>query len=790
MAESKFTWTNAYPRIADAIYRLASTPERLGKILSSVFNGTHGVTFPKNAGEPFESSQADPFSFFASFNRGTTDSKRRTIIQLIASELGLDNLEIPSDFNGVPLVNAQQSWFFGAKGDRKETDIPGLWRAFVAAIDYADNPTPSTRSAFIEAYDAAINQFLVSWKLTMGLFWIRPYAFMTLDSKSRAYLQDQDLASFGKGLPTGEQYLELLDRIRETSKKSFPELSAVAYEWASKSKQDWWPSLDEYDPAITVKQWLELLSNKTVFDDQSLTLMHRMVDHGGEATCKQLSDKYGQSPQFYISTAVALAKRVAKATGCPVVEPVENSKWWPVLFIGKPASKADGGTYIWKLRPELREALETFSPNAPSHWWLTANPKIWSLSDIGIGEEQEYTLYNEKGNPRRILSNFLAARKGDMIIGYEAAPTKRVVALCEVVRDCDGKLLSFKKVRDVDAPIPYASIKADPVLSNCEFCKNPNGSFFKLTEEEFATLEAMMDETSPLSSPSSIPHYGKEKFLESVYVDEEDYTALESLLRRKKNLILQGAPGTGKTFAAKRLAYSLMGAKDKTRIEMIQFHQNSTYEDIVIGYRPTDEGGFEIHEGVFMRFCKRAAADPEKDYFFIIDEINRANISKVFGELLMLIESDHRGDLITLPVGGMRFSVPDNLYIIGMMNTADRGLALIDYALRRRFAFFEMKPALDHARFRESIEKAGAGRKALEQLVDQVAKLNKTIADDPALGKGFCIGHSYFCVEGAISEDDVHSIARYEIEPLIEEYWFDEPDKVKTEIGKLESIFA
>ena len=296
----------------------------------------------------------------------------------------------------------------------------------------------------------------------------------------------------------------------------------------------------------------------------------------------------------------------------------------------------------------------------------------------------------------------------------------------------------------------------------------------------------MMEDGNPLVSQTVLEPYSDERFLNEVFVGEDDLVAMKALLKRKRNIILQGSPGTGKTFAAKRLAYAMMGEVDESRTQIVQFHQNTTYDDFVVGYRPNGEGGFEIQDGVFVRFCKRALADPGRSYFFIIDEINRANISKVFGELLMLIEADHRGESVTLTVGEGRMSVPENLYIIGMMNTADRGLALIDYALRRRFAFFGMKPALDNPQFAKKIEDAQNGK--LSELVKQVVSINKTIAADSTLGAGFCIGHSYFCLESPVSDEDVASVIRYEIEPLIEEYWFDDQNKVRECRAMLEGV--
>ena len=179
--------------------------------------------------------------------------------------------------------------------------------------------------------------------------------------------------------------------------------------------------------------------------------------------------------------------------------------------------------------------------------------------------------------------------------------------------------------------------------------------------------------------------YTADDFLHDVFMDEDRYNILKALLLTKKNVILQGAPGVGKTFAAKRLAYSIMGEKDTNRVKMVQFHQSYSYEDFIMGFRPT-ETGFELKKGVFYEFCRKASED-DRPYFFIIDEINRGNLSKIFGELFMLIESDKRGVELQLLYADEQFSIPSNVYIIGMMNTADRSLAMLDYALRRRFAF-------------------------------------------------------------------------------------------------------
>lgn len=270
--------------------------------------------------------------------------------------------------------------------------------------------------------------------------------------------------------------------------------------------------------------------------------------------------------------------------------------------------------------------------------------------------------------------------------------------------------------------------------------------------------------------------YTKQDFLSEVFMSEEKYDKLAAVLLNKKNIILQGAPGVGKTFSAKRLAYSLIGAVNEDAIEFVQFHQNYSYEDFMMGYKPSGSS-FELKKGVFYRFCKKAEANPDSKYFFIIDEINRGNLSKIFGELLMLIENNYRGTSAALAYNDEKFSVPENLYIIGMMNTADRSLAMIDYALRRRFSFFEMEPGFETKGFIQYQQ--SLNNEIFNDLLAKVIELNAEIASDRSLGRGFCIGHSYFCGrdELSCSDDWMQEVVDYDILPMLGEYWFDDQEK-------------
>ncbi len=548
--------------------------------------------------------------------------------------------------------------------------------------------------------------------------------------------------------------------------------------------EKWWPL--DYSPNLTVDDWKEFLIDPIIFTKSSLEIMTRIKDYGGKATCEQLSVKYGRTTDFYENGSSALAKRVANMTECPVFTVNDdNVIWWPILYVGKPVGE---GLYLWKLRDELSKALDEVDlshirlyaesdgdENENHYWWLNANPKVWRFSNINIGEKESYTLFNDNGNKRRVFKNFLNAKKGDMIIGYESYPIKQVVAIGKVTDEQDGEKICFEKVEDLSYPIDYAVLKDCPELGDMEYFTNQQGSLFKLSKKEYDFIIGLISEKNKILNSIDInKKYTKKEFLEEVYVSEAKYDRLVSVLKRKKNIILQGAPGVGKTFAAKRLCYSIMGEKDDSRIEFVQFHQNYSYEDFVMGYKPVKEG-FELRHGVFYRFCKKASKNPDKDYFFIIDEINRGNMSKIFGELLMLIENGYRGKSVKLAYNGVNFCVPERLCIIGMMNTADRSLAMIDYALRRRFSFFDMEPGFDSEgflKYQESFD-----NDTFDRLISEIKNLNKEITNDKYLGKGFCIGHSYFCGAEECTDEWMREIVDYDILPMIDEYWFDDNDK-------------
>jgi 5-methylcytosine-specific restriction protein B len=425
-------------------------------------------------------------------------------------------------------------------------------------------------------------------------------------------------------------------------------------------------------------------------------------------------------------------------------------------------------------------------------WWLNANPKIWSISNHIEGQRQTYTTHNERGNKRRIYKYFEVAKPGDLIIGYESTPTKQIKAIYEVTKGIhntvNGEEIEFELVEKLEIPVHWNDLKNNTALQSCEVFKNNQGSLFKLTEDEYDIIREIIDNKNIITEKQlQSGKIKKYKFIEDSdkpFISETDFLQTVALLKRKKNIILQGPPGVGKTFIARKIAYEIMQEVKDANIEMVQFHQSYSYEDFIQGLRPTQKGGFDLRDGIFYSFCQRALAHPDRPFFFIIDEINRGNLSKIFGELLMLIEADKREEKFALKLTYAeeeedRFYVPENLYIIGTMNTADRSLAIVDYALRRRFAFVTLQPHYGN-NFRSFLAAKDLTGAMVEHICSSVTKLNEKIKEDINLGEGFQIGHSYFCTFTADEDENEwwKEILSFELKPLLEEIWFDDSTKV------------
>ncbi len=453
--------------------------------------------------------------------------------------------------------------------------------------------------------------------------------------------------------------------------------------------------------------------------------------------------------------------------------------------------------------PTLR-FLSPMAPDAPTStrsWIFQGNPKYFQM-DAYLESRQEFSW--------TVNQYATEIKTGDRVYIWRAGEHSGIVAVAEALSDVSVQPDDFSgywieapkdnekrdrirlRLLELRTRNPLLRTDLRLKLPDLRIINSPQGTNFPITSPQDAVIRQLLagQPAAPLP-PEPVPPveeprgYTRADLLKGLFIDDAKVDAMLRTLASKRNLILQGPPGVGKTFVARSLAYCHMGDKDKARLGFVQFHQSYSYEDFVQGIRPDGQGGFQVKDGVFKRFCDKAWLDDSREYVFIIDEINRGNLSKILGELMMLIEHDKRGydhDVTLTYSDGQLFSVPPNLRIIGMMNTADRSLALVDYALRRRFNFLEITPGFASPKFTAHLLARNIHPDRAQLIVAAMTKLNDTIADpkkSPELGEGFKVGHSYFCGGTKVADQRrwLDDIIDLEIGPLLKEYWFDNAKK-------------
>ncbi|MEK4484275.1 AAA family ATPase [Psychrobacillus sp. FSL H8-0484] len=409
-------------------------------------------------------------------------------------------------------------------------------------------------------------------------------------------------------------------------------------------------------------------------------------------------------------------------------------------------------------------------------------------SDVVVEETEDYIQEISVETWMELLQNDEVFFESDLVYLQKIIELGGEVKVTQTAASLGGQPPSFSTQVVELAKRVMEDLKFQPILTDVDEANYWRILFDDEYEEKNhiiweikPNLKEALEVSNDAESKIDLPVYDKEDFLREVFIDETQYDTISNLLHYKKNIILQGPPGVGKTFVSRRLAYSLMGQRDESHVEMVQFHQNYAYEDFVMGYRPNLKGSFALQTGIFYDFCDKALENPEKDYYFIIDEINRGNLSKIFGELFMLIERDKRDDFVTMGYSKEPFTVPSNVYLIGTMNTADRSLAQLDVALRRRFAFVSLMPSFNE-KWKEFMLNHGVSLALVERILSAVDKWNKEIIADFQLGSDYAIGHSFFTTlpEGMDEMVWFNGIVEYEIKPLLGEYFFDRPEIVGT----------
>lgn len=691
-----FTWIPCFEEIAQKLVAFRHRQQELIELLESL--RAKGLTITPlgdkdAAGNPFLMKEIDPFTFFGVFNRGLTRDKRVLIIEELIKFFDV-KAAVPKDFDGIPILNNQNSWFISYAAKRGPTDVERLWDVFVRAL--GEDPLHDPK--FADAFDAAVEVRGTNVNLTSGLFWIRPRTFVSLDGTLREHLH---LKLPAAGL-SFTYYRDTLEKLRKQHGPDFAKLSRAAYVGGDDKVAG---------GSVTPPKDIEAI----IDGDTQFWLVGAYWDD---------RDPPGQTERFlaegvwengYADRYLDLVKQMRPGDKIAIKASATQLKDLPFENNGKSVSKMiikARGTIVRNHGDGRSVEVEWEPQGAWRNWYFyTGRPTVWQLR-----KDEEMS---------RMLTRFVF----------------------------------------FDVPQDYA--------------------YF--TKRWWDSL--VPDASGGGAVPEIVEPYGVEDVLaEGVFLRADEIELALRRLRAKRLLVLQGAPGVGKTFVARKLAYALMETRDDERIETLQFHPSFTYEDFVRGYRPTGEAGkFELKDGPFLRVCERARQD-ERPHVLIIDEINRGHLSQVFGELFMLLEADKRGPKHAVtPLyrrhDGEKFYVPENVFVISTMNIADRSLALVDFALRRRFAFITLEPRFGDVSFRKWLTDRKMPESVLQLIIQRVSALNERIAGDSQLGPAFRLGHSFFCPRGedfsSLGMDWFKEIVHTELSPLLDEYWYDAPEKAR-----------
>lgn len=842
MAE-QFKWVSFYMELATKLLEFKQNRDLLIEKVKNAYSNI-GFKLPK-LDDSDDLKDIDPFTVFGLFNKGITEANRISILNGISSEFGIE-ADVPDDFSGIPILNNLMATFYGFSGDkrRKEDDIDNLWNVLEAALSLSETDSKYNRDQFATAYDKARLQFGIRWNLSMALFWVRPYTFINLDSRNRKYLSNPDNISASvvadmkamKDVPTADQYLSLIDKCKAAINtgyyecSSFPELSHKAYLADTEVADGWWPSLDEYDPGITAQEYRNLFLDESVVKRtwlQAINEMYAMPNHLG--TCKQMGERYGYAPSHYISFLTTAAANIAKKTDCPLLpREQKNSRYWPVLFQGKDPSDKSEGSYCWKMRKPVVEAIEMLIEEG-----ILDNPQENKEIKEMIRFDHNTVLYGPPGTGKTYNSVIYA------------------VAICE-----GQSVEKVMKEPYSEVLLRYKELKEAGRIAFTTFHQSYGYEEFiegikPILEEESGMLgytieDGVFKEFCRRAKPINIQTYGAVKIKEhpriwvmllggpgmtslkeecfskgEVRIGWTEYEDLEwendeSLSWRSKQMLhaftyemepgdivfiehdSQSIDAIGVIAGDYEYDKSLEHYPRKRKVEWIATNIDENMVQYLPGGRKqlarftiyaADYIGTDVLSEILNKYIgyDQVISEDKKEipYVFIIDEINRGNISKIFGELITLIEDTKRAGAseameAILPYSGETFSVPSNVYILGTMNTADRSIALMDTALRRRFEFVEMMPNP------AVLESLGVGTIVVDGEELNVARMLNVINEriEFLFDREHTIGHAFFTkLADDPSLETLAGIFEKNVIPLLQEYFYEDYEKIQLVLG-------
>ncbi len=795
---SKFSWIPIYKEIAEKLLGYEKRQDELIGIVKDLdrkdWKPVSTEDQDKN-GEPIELEEIDPFTFLASFNRGDaekekTNINRIEIVQYLKEHWKLTK-SIPNDFDGIPVVFPMRSWFFGYKKDRKGKDIPLLWDLFKEALN--GKITKDTFNSVLNIKQVALP------KITMGLFWIRPNQYLNMDAVNITFLKEKYEISTNK-ITDHESYTETLKQVKEKiGERTFYELSHEAW----KARQSEEKQLPSGLIACDGGDWFENNTIPEIKKEGKSVVWWGRKPTGTKNTINGLIktiDEVGHFYFYYVSNTFARyrAKVIDFAVG---KDEFVKKKWkssYPKVVRDRFEDYHDDGRGLEASILFLIEEMVALEPQISIHDFdyyggcqppekplllqpilgikennNTKNNVITKSEEKNMNSNKNTILYGPPGTGK----TYKIQKDENYIPRFtDKTNEKTKQYLAKVVEDPDWRWVDsiVLAMLDMDKKeIKESEIKKSEIIkitSESEKYKTKDADSHIRAKLQIHANPECPDVGYEKPSPPYV-FWKNGKFKNVTWTIDKDIDKPEVYKEWQKVYKIW----------EKLQSLKQAEAKEK-RYEFVTFHQSFSYEDFIEGIKPkisdsdSSENNiqYEIKPGVFREICEKARENPDKEYALFIDEINRGNVANIFGELITLIEDDKREGCenelsVLLPYSKSNFSVPNNLYIIGTMNTADRSIEALDTALRRRFSFEEIAPKPDLLGNIDDID--------LKQMLTTINNRIEVLLD-----KDHKIGHSYFMSIKDFKE--LQLTFKNKIIPLLEEYFFNDREKIGMVLGE------
>ena len=834
---SGFAWTEFYTEFATSLLSYADDRASLIEKVKQIYINAKMKLPTLEKGNNIV--DIDPFTIFGLFNKGITNDNRIAILSQI-KELFDISADVPTNFDGIPVLNNMSATFYYFSGERGENDIDNLWNLFKAAISYADKQ--DNEADFTKAFDLVVSQKGVSWNITMGLYWIRPLTYINLDARNRKLLEnnqsrfkpDIDVIKMLKRMLSAKNYLLLMGKVSEvmTEYEAFPDLSFDAWKTSTEDSaafygedNSYWPTLAEYDPRLSKEDWKKYLLEVEIPNHPSpMKMLKGIMELGGEASCKQLANKYGGHPSVYVGCTTSLGRRIKKYFNLPPCMDGEQERFFPFPFYGKPIDDEDGHSYIYKIRPKLLEALKELDLSQFNPYYeegedemLEATKTDVAMNTILYGPPGTGKTYNTVVYAVAIIENKPVAAikaesysavleryisyKADGLIefttfhqsyGYE----EFIEGIKPVMDNTDEDHSDIQYSIEDGLFKAFCNKSAMPAAkkSNLDLGLNKTPAIWKVSLWSTGDNPTRTECLNNGHIRIGWDDYGPDITDDTDFTENGGKNVLNSFIYKMKVGDIVFSCYSSTTIDAIGVVtgdYEWCGNQFNdglNRMRKVNWIVKDINEDIV----EINGGSTMTLSTVYKLKVSLADAlaliqkhlpatvqiDEKKNHVFIIDEINRGNISKIFGELITLIESSKRigqpeGMRAKLPYSQQLFGVPDNVYIIGTMNTADRSIATIDTALRRRFRFKEMMPNADVLKG-ISVEDISVS--------EMLARMNKRIS--VLYDREHTIGHAYFIpLRDNPTIEQLAEIFENAIVPLLQEYFYEDYEKIRLVLG-------